>query len=257
MNPAERGRRRAVDLAVILVARDVRAGYGGTVLGVAWSSVATLVQILALSFLFQRVVPLGIDDYPIFLFSGLISWQLALAAISGSADAFVGNRDLVRRPGMPVRVLPLVTVGGALVSYLLALPVVALFLAASGRLDRSVLALPVVVGVEILLLLGPAYVVATLNVRFRDTRHLVTVALGVVFYLTPVIYDPGRVPDRFRWVIDANPLAIPVRLHHDVLYRGRWPDAGLLALGTAIGIVGVLVAGSVVGRARAHLADDL
>jgi ABC-type polysaccharide/polyol phosphate export permease len=120
-----------------------------------------------------------------------------------------------------------------------------------------VLALPVVVGVEILLLLGPAYVVATLNVRFRDTRHLVTVALGVVFYLTPVIYDPGRVPDRFRWVIDANPLAIPVRLHHDVLYRGRWPDVGLLALGTAIGVAGALVAGTVVGRARAHLADDL
>lgn len=250
-------RRRAVDLAIVLVRRDLRAGYGGAVLGILWSPVATLVQVLVLSFLFERVVPLGIDDYPAFLLTGLLSWQLALATIVGGAESLTGNRDLVRRPGFPVGVLPLVAAGGALSGYLLALPVVAVFLLVSGRLDPSAIGLPAVIFVELLLVLGPAYLVARFNVRFRDVRHVVSIGLGIVFYLTPVFYEAGRVPERFRWIIDLNPLAIPVRLHRQVLYTGEWPDPILLSIGFCVGLVGTAVGFASLRRAEAHLVDDL
>lgn len=249
--------RRAVDLAIVLVRRDLRAGYGGAVLGILWSPVATLVQVLVLSFLFQRVVPLDIDDYPAFLFTGLLSWQLAVATIVGGADSLTANRDLVRRPGFPVRVLPLVAAGGALSGYLLALPVLAVVLLASGRVGITAVALPAVIAVEVLLLLGPAYVVARVNVRFRDVRHVVGIGLGIVFYLTPVFYDLGRVPERWRWIIDLNPLSVPVRLHRQILYTGEWPDPDLFAVGAGIGVVGTAVGLAVLERGEAHLVDDL
>lgn len=249
--------RRTLDLAVVLVGRDLRASYGNAALGVLWAPATALVQVGVLSFLFLRVVPLDIPDYAVFVFTGVAMWQLLSGALVRSAEAFTENRDLVRRPGFPTPVLPVVTIGGALSAYLLGLPVLLAFLAASGRLRASALLVPVVAVVGALVVAGPAMVVATVNVRYRDVRHLVGAAVGILFYLTPVFYDVERIPERYRWVADANPLALAVRLHREVLYDGRLPDAGRLVACLAFGVVGIAAGALVHRRAAAHLPDDL
>lgn len=249
--------RRSVDLAVVLVARDLRASYGTAALGLLWAPLTALVQVAVLSFLFLRVVPLDIPDYGAFVFTGIAIWQLLSGALVRSAEAFTENRDLVRRPGFPTVVLPLVTVGGATSAYLLSLPVLLGVLALTDRLRPSAALLPVVVLAAATVAAGPALVVASANARFRDVRHLVGAGVGVLFYLTPVFYDVGRIPERFRWVADANPLALVVRLHRQVLYEGRAPEAGLLAGCFAIGALGTAIGVATHRRAAAHLADDL
>jgi lipopolysaccharide transport system permease protein len=253
---SERSRRDA-DLVVVLIRRDLRVSYGRARLGLLWAPITALVQVAVLTFLFQRVVPLDIPDYAVFVFSGIAMWQLLSGAVQRSAEAFTGNRDLVRRPGFPDLLLPLVTVGGAIVGYLLALPVLVAALVATDRLRPSVLLLPAVVLVAALLVAGPAFAVATWNVRFHDVRHVVGATLGVLFYLTPVFYDVALVPGRFRWVVDGNPLALAVRLHRQVLYDGVAPDLGQMAVCAAVGAVGTAVGLAVHRRSAAHLADDL
>lgn len=251
------GRRQVVDLATVLVHRDLRLSYGGAVFGLLWAPATVLAQVAVLGVLFDRVVPLGIDDYVVFLLVGLLMWHLMSSALNGSASAFTANRDLVRRPGFPDAVLPLVTIGRAAAGYVLALPVVLVALAVSGRLDASVAALPVVLVATLLLLVGPGYVIGVLNVRHRDVDHLTRVVLGVVFYATPVFYPEERLPDGWGGVSDLNPLAAAVTLHRQVLYEGVWPDPvrlGVLLLWAAVG----LVAAALVHRRSAwRLADDL
>lgn len=249
--------RRSVDLAVVLVARDLRASYGTAALGLLWAPLTALVQVAVLSFLFLRVVPLDIPDYAAFLFSGIAMWQLLSGALVRSTEAFTENRDLVRRPGFPTAVLPLVTVGGATSAYLLSLPVLLGMLAVTDRLRPSAALLPVVILAAASVVAGPALVVASANARFRDVRHVVGAAVGVLFYLTPVFYDVQRIPERFRWIADANPLALVVRLHRQVLYEGTAPSAGLLAASFAVGVVGTSLGVAVHRRSAAHLADDL
>lgn len=257
MSSATRSRAHVVDLAVVLVSRDLRATYGHALLGMLWAPLAALVQVAVLSFLFTRVVPLEIDDYAVFVFTGVASWQLASTSLTMGAESFTANRDLVRRPGFPTGVLPVVSIGGALAGYVLSLPVLLVSLVLVGRLGMTALALPLVVAVEVLVLAGPAYVAATLNVRYRDVRQLVGVALGVVFYLTPVFYGVDRIPERHRWVADLNPLALVVRLHRQVLYDGAWPDLQRLALATMLGLAGTALGVAVFRRAESHLSDDL
>lgn len=252
-----REHRRVVDLAVVLVGRDLRVNYGHALLGLFWAPLAALVQVLVLGFVFVRVLPLGVDDYALFVFTGVAVWQVALVALIGGAEAFTGNRDLVRRPGFPTAVLPLTTIGSAFAGYALSLPVLLLGVALTGRLTVAALALPVVMAAEVLVLTGPVFLVATLNVRFRDVRHLVGLLLGVLFYVTPVFYAADRIPERYRWVAELNPLALVVRLHRQVLYDGHWPDASRLGRCTLLGLAGAVLGYGVFRRFESHLSDDL
>ena len=257
MTGSATGRRRLVDLSLALVGRDLRISYGGAAFGLLWAPATVIVQVVVLGFVFGRVVPLEIDDYPAFLFTGLAAWQLLSSGIGTAADAFVDNRDLVRRPGFPDIVLPLVTTVRTVAAYLLGLPVLLAVLAASGRLTVSLLALPVVLVVSALVVAGPAFVVATLHVGHRDVGHLTRVVLGVLFYVTPVFYSGDRLPDRYRWVSDLNPLAGVVRLHRAVLYEGAWPAATDLLVTLGFAFVALVIGLAVFGRADAHLADEL
>lgn len=249
--------RRAPDLAAVLVHRDLRLAYGGAAFGLLWAPATVLVQTVVLAYLFRRVLPLGIDDYPAFLLTGLVAWHLVSAALNGSAGAFGDNADLVRRPGFPDAVLPLVTVGRALAGYLLTLPVLAVVLAIAGRLHVTVLALPVVLAATVLLLAGPAFLVATLDVRHRDIGHLVRVGLGVLFYATPVFYPEERIPDGYTWVGDLNPVAGVVTLHRQVLFDGVWPDGWPLLTVLAFAGIGIALGSIAFRRVGPHLADDL
>lgn len=249
--------RRVVELASVLVGRDLRVSYGGAVFGLLWSPATVIVQVAVLSFVFVRVVPLGVDDYPAFVFSGAMVWHLASSAINGGSEAFTANRDLVRRPGFPDAVLPFVTTARSLAAYLLGLPVLLAVLAVSGRFSVTALALPLVVLVTVVVVAGPAHLVATCNVRHRDIGHLVRVLLGVLFYATPVFYAEDRLPGRYQWVSDLNPLAGVVSLHRQVLYDQSWPDPHRLATSLAFAAAGAVLSALVFRRAAAHLADDL
>ena len=257
MTAASLRRRRFVDLSLVLAGRDLRVSYGATAVGLLWAPAAVVVQVLVLGFVFVEVVPLDVDDYPAFLFTGIAAWHLASTAIGGAAEAFTSNRDLVRRPGFPDIVLPVVVVVRCLAAFLIGLPIVLAVLAVSGRLAVTALALPLVLLVTVAFVVGPAVVVATAQVRHRDVHHLVRVALTVLFYATPVFYAEDRVPDRYGWVADLNPFAAVVTLHRQVLYEGVWPDAGRLLVLVAWSAAGISCGALVHRRARSHLADDL
>lgn len=257
MSRGVRRARRAVDVTVVLVGRDLRASYGHALLGTLWAPIQALVQVGVLTFLFGRVVPLDLDDYPVFVFTGILMWQTVSGALTRGCNAFTENRDLVRRPGFPSGVLPIVSVGGAVATYALSLPVLFVFLAASGRLRPSALLLPVVAIAAAAVVSGPALALATWNVRFRDVRHLVGAVLGVAFYLTPVFYDVDRIPAELRWIADVNPFAVIVRLHRQILYEGVLPDLGLLGLAGAAAAIGLAIGAAAFRRAEPQLADDL
>lgn len=238
---ARTGRQRR-DLLAALVARDVALRYRRSVLGLLWSQLGPLVMLAVLTFLFTRVVPLDIPDYAPFVFVGLLAWTWWSGALLTATGSVSGAADLVRRPGFPVGVLPAVAVTSHLIHLVLALPVLVLAVVlATGGLPLTVVALPPLLAVQALLSLGPAWVLAALNVRYRDVQHLVGVLLFPFFYVTPVFYDAGAVPPSFRVVYRLNPLVHLFEAYRDVALYGRWPDPAPLAAITGVGALVALV----------------
>ena len=244
-----------IELTWELVLRDLRLRYRRSVLGVAWSQLGPLSTMLVLSFVFTRIVPLNIDHYPVFVFTGLLAWGWFQGGIVAATDSIVSGRDLVRRPGFPASLLPAAAVATHLMYYVLTLPVlVGFILITTGHLSVTIIALPVVIAVQFLVILAPGYLLSGLNVRFRDVSHLLSVVLVPLFYATPVFYG---VPHRFRLLYDLNPMSRLIDEYRAVLLRGEWGDLwGIVALG-AVAAIGIALGLRVFRAASPRFAEEL
>jgi lipopolysaccharide transport system permease protein len=230
---ADRRRRlqHLLDLAIVLLGREIKVQYKTTTLGVLWGFATPLLQLMVYSFLFRRVIPLDIPDYSLFLFAGLLAWSWFHGSLDQAARSITEQGDLVRQPGFPVMVLPVVSVAIHLVNLLLALPLFLAFVIFTGRpLGITVLLLPLLLPLQFLLILGPAYLVGACNVRFRDTARLTQILLQLLLFLTPVFYATSNVPEGWRFLYRLNPMATLVDAYRDVLLFGRAPDWLSLAI---------------------------
>ena len=234
---ADRRRRleHLVDLATVLLGREIKVQYKTTALGVLWGFATPLLQLLVYSFLFRRVIPLDIPDYNLFLFAGLLTWSWFQGSLDQAARSITEQGDLVRQPGFPVMVLPVVSVAVHLVNLLLALPLFLLFAIQAGRPPGiTLLFLPLLLVLQFLLILGPAYLVGACNVRFRDTARIAQILLQLLLFLTPVFYSTSSVPEGWRSAYRLNPMATLVDAYRNVLLFGMAPDWSSLAIVLAL-----------------------
>jgi lipopolysaccharide transport system permease protein len=246
------------DLLGELVLRDMRLRYKRSLLGVLWSLLNPLLQLLVFSFIFGVVLPLNIPRFPLFLFVGLLSWNWFQASLLEATGAIVDNRDLIRRPGFPGAILPLVPVTTNFVHYLIALPVLLVFLWVGGvPFQLMALALPLVLAVQFLITLSLSYVVAALHVRFRDTRHLLGIALLLGFYLSPVFYDPGVIPTKYQVLYRLNPMVTLIESNRRLLMEGSLPQVGALLLIAGVGLAGLWLGLRIFNHMSVHFAEEL
>ena len=219
------------DLLTTLVARDIKLRYKRSVMGFAWSLLNPLAQLLVFGFVFTTVLPLDIPNYTVFLFSGLLPWTWFSGALYEAANAVVENRELIRRPGFPTAVLPVVTVMSHLVHFVLALPVLLLFLWATAiPFTWAILALPLVIALQFVFMLSLTYLLSAVHVTFRDTQYLLNIVLLLGFYLTPVFYDSAAIPQSFYLIYLLNPMYHFINAYRVILLQGLWPDFFSLVL---------------------------
>jgi len=219
------------DLWRELVVRDLKLRYKGSFLGLAWSLLNPLAQLLVFTFVFQYILPLEIENYSAFLFAGLLVWSWFQSSLSASATVIVDGRSLIKRPGFPAAILPVVTVSANMIHFLLALPILFVFLLAVGIRPQNVLALlPFIIALQFLFTLSLSYFLAAIHVTFRDTQHLVNVFLLLFFYLSPIFYDTTIIPDRFQSIYHLNPMVPLLEAYRDIFLNGRMPDLAAMAL---------------------------
>lgn len=237
----QRRARNSLELLAALTSRELRLRYQGSVFGWAWSMARPLALGLTLSFALDTVLGTGITAA--FLLTGLFPWFWFQGSVQGSTTTFVGNGGLLKKVRFPRAVLPLSVVLGNTLQFLLALPVLAVFLIADGNEPRLawLLGVPVLFALQLFLAIGLGLFVASATVFFRDLEHITEVVLNLLFYGTPIIYSLDRVPDKYEWVMRINPLAPIMEGWRDVLLDGELPGAslalaaGLTALAVALG----------------------
>ena len=120
------------DLLRALVGRDLKSRYKGSALGILWSLMNPLLQLLVFHFIFRLVLRLDIPRYSSFAFSAMLAWNWFQASLLDASGSMLNSRELVKRPGFPVAILPVVAVTTHLIYYLLALPILMVFLIMGG-----------------------------------------------------------------------------------------------------------------------------
>lgn len=237
----------ARELVSHLASRQLRATHRRTLLGWSWPLLVQLIQLAVLSFVFVRVVPLGIDGYPTFVFAGLVFWSWFRGALSGAVTSVTGNVALVLEPRMPRAALPVVAVAVATFDMLVALPVLLALVGVTEGVHLTWALLPLVLAIQAVLVIGVGLAVSAVQVYLRDVSQIVGVTLLMLFYMTPVFYPLEAVPDEQRWLFALNPAAGLIEAYRAVLIEGTAPDLASLA-SLALAAVAALVVGWVLFR---------
>lgn len=218
------------DLLFNLVIRDLKLRYRNSVLGFLWSLVNPLLMMLVFTVVFSFMMPNAeIRHFPIFALCAILPWNFFSAALSQSVDSIVGNAHLIKKVYFPREVLPISVVTSNLVNFLLALLVLFCMLFAAGiGVTKWVVFLPLVILAQFLFTLGLAFILATMNVYYRDTGIIMDVILMAWFFLTPIIYPIEILPaSRQLWGLALpirrlmyilNPMASIVASYRTILY---------------------------------------
>ena len=219
------------DLIRHLVWRDFSLRYKRSVLGIFWSFILPLAQLMVLTFLFRKVIPLNIDNYPAFVFSALLPWTWFNTCLNSSGTLFISNRDLIRRPNFTPAILIIVNALTNLINYLMAMPILFVIMALSGKaVTLALLSLPVLILIQGVLIVGLGLFITTLNVFYRDIQQIMSVALMLLFYITPVFYQSQAVSEKYRIIYKLNPIAVLIQSYRSIFFYGAVPEWRLLLL---------------------------
>ncbi|MCK9520681.1 MAG: ABC transporter permease [Dehalococcoidia bacterium] len=252
-----RSRRNSIELLAALTSRDLRLRYQGSVFGWLWTLARPLALGAVLSFALGTVLAAGIADYPVFLLCGLFPWFWFQGGVQTASTSFVGNGGLLKKVVFPRAVLPLSEVLAHTLQFLLAMPVLFVFLLAYGYRPEPawLIGIPLLFAVQLLLIAGIGLFVASVTVVLRDIEHITEVLLGLLFYATPILYNVDRIPEGYRWIVWVNPLASIAEGWRRVLLAGDLPDERFLVAG-GLSLVAFAL-GWTVFRALEHRFADL
>ena len=246
------------EILLILIWRDLKTRYRGSVLGFLWTFLNPLFLMIIYSLVFSVYLRMEMRAYPIFLFAGLLPWIWFSSAMLSGASSIVESGSLIKRVPFPPHILPAVSVTATLVNFLLALPLLVAFMVAWGfPLGWSLLTLPLTIAIQYVFTLGLTIVMSMLTVRYRDLQQLLANLLTLWFFLTPVLYPTTMVPQRFQGFLLLNPMAVLVGSFQDALYGAHAPPLQHLALVAVFAVVILGLALALSDRLRWGLAEQV
>ncbi|KQS58084.1 sugar ABC transporter [Geodermatophilus sp. Leaf369] len=259
------------ELLGLLVRRELKARYKDSTLGFLWSLLRPL------SILLVYYVAIGkflgaersIPEFAIYIFTGLMIWQLFAEIVSSSTGSIVSNAGLVRKIYLPREVFPLATVGSALFNFLTQLVILipAILLAGSIPSGTRLLYVPLSLAVIVVFATAIGMALAAVNVYLRDVQYLVEISLTILFWASPVVYSWALVRDALGATAENLYLDNPITLAVLGMQRALWvagtdqpvPDglAGRLGVALLVGLVLLWLAQRLFARLEGNFAQEL
>lgn len=264
-----------------LVRKELKVKYKDSVLGMLWTLVRPLMQLLVYSVAIGLFLGSSrqIPQFGLYLFTGLLVWTLFTDIVGGCTGSILGNAGLVKKVHLPCELFPLSVVGAAFINFLLQCVVLIGAYAVTTTAPSWDQMYLVVLSLIVLLLFATALglVLAATNVYLRDVQYIVEVGLLLWFWMTPIVYDWTKVHEQLTvthglgWLYQlylANPITNVVLAFQRALWPGGHSAKGapfyyggdlaarLLVVG-AISLVLVWLAQRVFARAQGNFAQEL
>lgn len=233
------------ELIWILVSKELKSRYRGSVLGMLWTFLNPLLLLLVYALVFSVYMRIQVENYAVFVFVGLLPWIWFSSSLTDGVSSITTSGSLITKSMFPAEILPMVKAISNLMNYLFSLPLLFLFiLIYQIPLSLTILWLPVIIFAQFLFTLGFVYFFASVNVRFRDTQHVLGNFLILWFFLCPILYPISQVPEEWRFTFNFNPMALMIVEYHNILLNAKPLNimviASLLAMGALVTIIGFL-----------------
>lgn len=226
------------ELFAILAWRDVAVQYKQTVIGVAWAVIRPLLTMIIFTVVFGTLAKLpseGTAPYPVMVMAGMLPWFLFSTILSQASNSLVTNSNLIGKVYFPRLIVPAASSIVALVDFAVTFVLLLGLMVVLGFFPSwQIILLPFFVVLAVLVALGPALVLASLNVRYRDFRFIVPFIVQFGMYVSPVGFASSVVPDNLRLIYSMNPVVGVIDGFRWCLLGGQaqiyWPGFALSLL---------------------------
>lgn len=203
------------ELFGVLSWRDLSVRYKQTIFGILWAIFQPLVTMVIFTFIFNNLANIQSGDgtpYPVFIYIGLLLWQLFSGIIKDASQSLVSNTSLIQKIYFPRIVIPSSVVLTALVDFVCGSIILVFLMLWYGFVPHltGLIILPVLIICSIFSALGIGLFLSSLNVKYRDVGHIVPFFIQIMLFLTPVIY-PIKILADFHFIrylmLWLNPMA--------------------------------------------------
>lgn len=211
------------ELLYLLVLKDLKVRYKSSLLGYVWALANPFIFAFVYWIAFKFVMRVQMENYSIFLITGMFPWIWLSAGIIQATKIYQANSSLVKKVNLNRSVLPLSAVAGEMVHFLFALPVIIIFLAFTGAQNLHLSWLwqvPLLIAAQLIFIYPLALMFAIANVFVRDIEYLVSVVFSALFFATPMVYPLSMVPAEYQLYFEANPLHALIHGWRSVLLEG-------------------------------------
>jgi len=228
--------------AVHFIARvSLYKKYCGSLIGMGWSLLNPLVQLIVYFFAFGLIIKVPIENYFVYLAAGLLPWSFISNSLVNSATAITSRKGTCQNTAMPHWIFVLSDISCELFATLIAMSL--LLAVAIVTSDNALLIVALIVPVllpVVIFTYGAGLVVAYLGVLYRDLPHLLNLFFSIMFWLTPIVYHWTMVPKAIEVVVKYNPFAMLVGSVQVLLHGGAAPTPDLLFATYAIAGIAAL-----------------
>lgn len=241
-----------------LAQRELRSRYKKSVLGWLWSLInpasTLLIYSMVFGFFLKQSPPYvaangHTDVYALYLFAGLWVWNYFNGTVMGSIVALQASGPLLNKVYFPPACPAIANTVTVLLQAFIESAILTVIMLLLGNLGWSVVLFPLLIVLITLFSLGVGLALSVYNVFYRDVAYLVTIGMNLLFYATPIIYPPDKVPVEVKGIplqriFELNPIAQFVEWSRDIFWSNTWPS-----LASFLGMIGVSVVTFVVGLA--------
>jgi homopolymeric O-antigen transport system permease protein len=230
------------DLVRLFVSNLNKTRYKRSVLGVAWTLLNPLLNMAVLTVAFSRMFRFSIPNYPVYVLSGLVFWNLFAQTTVHAMNSLVWGGGLLRRVYLPRSIFAVAAVGNGLVNVGLSLiPLVIIMVVLGHPLYGAWWFLPIAALLMAMFALGVALFVSTMAVFFVDVAEMYAIVVQALFFLTPVMYPKAILPPRLIWYMNLNPVYNLLELCRVPIFQGEIPGLHTILAGVASAVVPLLL----------------
>jgi ABC-type polysaccharide/polyol phosphate export permease len=233
--------RAHANLLYELVHRDLTIRYKRSFFGFFWTMLHPLLLMLIFTVVFSGLFRNATPHYETYFLSAYVAWNFFAQTTTNSIAGLAWNGPLMKRVRVPRSIFTLAAVVSGIVNLALSLAVLlAIMLIVDAPLRPSLAVLPVSFIIVGIFTFGVSLALTAVCVFFADVREMYQAGLPALFYLTPAIYPISIVPERFRWLVELNPLTRLIALVREPIYYGRIPSPQTFASALAFSLIALL-----------------
>ncbi len=231
---------RSKELLYFIVWRDIKVRYKQTVVGIGWAIFQPFMTMVVFSIFFGKLIQVPSDGipYPIFVYTGLLFWQLFSSALADASNSLIGNAAIITKVYFPRIILPLADTLNKFVDLFFAGIALLFLMFYYGYYPNltGILLMPILLVITSATAVGIGLIFASVNVKYRDVRYILPYFLQILLFLTPVIY-PSSIAGKYAWLLSFNPMTGVIKAARSgILGTGPigWHSLGVSAIAALV-----------------------